>query len=359
MLACTLKTKPVTCSSAGSTARGSAGCGLDRARLGRLRSRRRREAGDAVQQLVHAEAPQRRAEVDRAQMALAVGREFEGRTGPAHQLDLLAQARELRLGQQLCQPLVLDPAAGDRRRRLLAGPRERQEALARQVVAALELPAHAGRPGHGHGIERQQLADLVEQLEGVAPLAVELVDEGDDRHVAQAADLEQLAGLGLDALGRVDHHDRGIDRRQGAVGVFAEVLVARRVEQVEGAAAEIEGHDRGGHGDAAGLLDLHPVRARAPALAARLDRAGQVDRPAEQQQLLGQGGLARVRVRDNGEGAAPLGGLGYRARHRARQRFGKHGAQGTPPVSCGKSCCPGNPMGVAPGPLSNDLAGSP
>ena len=54
----------------------------------------------------------------------------------------------------------------------------------------------------GVDVERQRLLDLVDQVERVAALAVELVDEGDDRHVAQPADLEQLAGLLLDALAR-------------------------------------------------------------------------------------------------------------------------------------------------------------
>jgi hypothetical protein len=57
-------------------------------------------------------------------------------------------------------------------------------------------------------------------LEAGAAFAVHLVDESDDRHRAQAADLEQLAGLRLDALGRVDHHDRRIDGGERAVGVF-------------------------------------------------------------------------------------------------------------------------------------------
>ncbi len=47
----------------------------------------------------------------------------------------------------------------------------------------------------------RDLLDLVQQVERVAALAVELVDEGDDRHVAQPADLEELTGLLLDALG--------------------------------------------------------------------------------------------------------------------------------------------------------------
>ena len=44
---------------------------------------------------------------------------------------------------------------------------------------------------------------------------------------ARAADLEQLARLRLDALGRVEHHDHAVDGEQRAIGVFAEVLVAR------------------------------------------------------------------------------------------------------------------------------------
>src|SRR3546814_15632260 len=47
---------------------------------------------------------------------------------------------------------------------------------------------------------------------------------------------------------------------------------------------------------------------------ARLDRTGHLDRAAEQQQLLGERGLARVRVRNDREGAA-AGGFGGNIRH--------------------------------------------
>jgi hypothetical protein len=61
----------------------------------------------------------------------------------------------------------------------------------------------------------------------------DLVGKGDDRHVAQPA--EELAGLLLDAPGGVEHHHRTVDRAQRAVGVLAEILVARGVEQVNAA----------------------------------------------------------------------------------------------------------------------------
>ena len=65
-----------------------------------------------------------------------------------------------------------------------------------------------------------RLTDLVQQLIGISGLAVKLVDKGKNGNVAHDADLEQLDGLGLHALGAVDHHNRGVRGHQGAVGVL-------------------------------------------------------------------------------------------------------------------------------------------
>ena len=89
---------------------------------------------------------------------------------------------------------------------------------------------------------------------------------------------------------------------------WAEILVARRVEQVEGEPLMLEAHHRRGHRDAALALDRHPIRAHPPPLAPRLDFARQLDRPAKQQQFLGQRGLAGVRMRNDRKGA-PAEGL--------------------------------------------------
>ena len=48
------------------------------------------------------------------------------------------------------------------------------------------------------------------------------------------ADLEEFAGLLLHALGRVQYHHRAVDRGQRAMSDLAEILVAQRVEEVEG-----------------------------------------------------------------------------------------------------------------------------
>jgi hypothetical protein len=64
--------------------------------------------------------------------------------------------------------------------------------LVRKSIGAEEIRAHAHRPGHRRGVQRQVGLDLVQKLEGMTALAVNLVDERDDGDVAQPADLEEL-----------------------------------------------------------------------------------------------------------------------------------------------------------------------
>ena len=199
---------------------------------GRLWTRRRRVAGDRVDQLGDAEILQGRTEIDRGEIALAESLEIEFRVTAARQLDLVGEALgDVRASVTRAKELARSAfGAADR-----AGSK---------IEDALELAAHADRPHLRGHIEREHISDLVERLEGIAALAVDLVDEGDDRHRAQAADFEQLAGLRLDAFRGVDHHHRRIHCGQRAVGIFREILVAWRVEQVEGDPVTCEGHHR-------------------------------------------------------------------------------------------------------------------
>ena len=246
----------------------------------------------SLDQLGHAEALQRRTEIDRRQVAAAIGVDVEFGIADLGELDLLGKA----IGDF---GFAIALACEFLRRAF--GPRD---AAGGKIEHAFELAAHADRIGLRTDVEREHVGDLVEQFEHRPAFAVDLVDEGDDRHAAQATDLEQLARLRLDALRGVDHHHGGIDRGQRAIGIFGEVFVPRRVEQVEGDSITLEGHHRARHRDPALLLDLHPVRTRASRLAARLDFAGEVDRAALQQEFLGQRRLARVGMRDDREGAA-------------------------------------------------------
>ena len=111
--------------------------------------------------------------------------------------------------------------------------------------------------------------------------------------------------LALNALGAVDHHHGGVDRRQRAIGVLGEVLVARRVDEVEELAAPFERHCSRRNGDAAVLLHLHEVRARPPRLALGAHLAGLLDRAAEEQQLFRERRLSRIGMRDDRKRPSP------------------------------------------------------
>ena len=75
---------------------------------------------------------------------------------------------------------------------------EQQEGIGEEIIGAEKVAPHADRPGGRGHVERQRLLDVVQQVERAAALAVELVDKGDDRHIAQPAHLEELTGLLLD-----------------------------------------------------------------------------------------------------------------------------------------------------------------
>ena len=275
---------------------------------GLARLRRRCVFDEKVQQWLHAEVVDARAEEHRRLPAVQVGLLVEGVAGALHQFQFVAQR-----GQHLRADLLLQARRVQRGEDggILAG-----EVAARfvqvhfagdQVHHALQALAHADRPGDRRALDAQHAFHFVQQLDRILAFAVQLVDEGHDGRVAQAADFHQLDGAFFHALGHVDHHQRAVHRGEHAVGVLAEVGVAGGVEQVDDAALVGELHHRGGDRDAALLLQRHPVRGGVAGGLAALDRAGHLDRAAEQQQLLGQRGLAGVGVGNDGEGAAARG----------------------------------------------------
>ena len=103
--------------------------------------------------------------------------------------------------------------------------------------------------------------------------------------MAHGAHLEQLAGLGLDALGRVDDHHGAVGRHQRAVGILGKVLVTGCVEDVDAAAVVLELKNARGDGDAALLFQFHPVGDRVTRGRLALYRAGELDRPSVKQEL--------------------------------------------------------------------------
>jgi hypothetical protein len=115
------------------------------------------------------------------------------------------------------------------------------------------------RPCDRERAELEHVFEFVYQRQRIARGPVALVHEGEDRHAALVADLEQFPGLALDALGCVDDHDDGVDGGQDAVGVLGEILVAGRVEQVDLVTVVLELERGRTDGDAALAFEFHPV----------------------------------------------------------------------------------------------------
>eukprot|EP00518_Triparma_eleuthera_P013755 CAMPEP_0182484124 /NCGR_PEP_ID=MMETSP1319-20130603/42858_1 /TAXON_ID=172717 /ORGANISM="Bolidomonas pacifica, Strain RCC208" /LENGTH=134 /DNA_ID=CAMNT_0024685995 /DNA_START=51 /DNA_END=455 /DNA_ORIENTATION=- len=102
----------------------------------------------------------------------------------------------------------------------------------------------------------------------------------------------------------------------------------RRVENVDLVLAEVEAHGRCGDAYAPVLLHLHEVGGGAPLLALLPDRAGLLDGAAVQEELLGHGGLSRVRMRNDRDVPSPhhlrggrLEGVGRRRRAEAESEW--------------------------------------
>ena len=131
--------------------------------------------------------------------------------------------------------------------------------IVQDVVHAFEVFAHADRPGYGRAADLQDVFHFVQQFQRIAHFAVVFVHEGNNRRIAQAADVQEFDGLRFHAFCRVNDHQGAVDGGQNAVGVFGEVLVSRRVQEVDGVVFVVELHHGRGHGNAALLLDVHPV----------------------------------------------------------------------------------------------------
>ena len=192
------------------------------------------------------------------------------------------------------------------RRGAARGAGEADEHPGPAVQHALEVSGDAHRPRQRCGPQADAFVDLVHQLQGVSPRPVPLVDDGDDRDAPVLADLEQFQGLRLETLGGVDEHHRAVHRGQHPVGVFGEVGVPGRVEQVDDTVPVRELQRRRRDRDASGLLHLHPVRHGRATSGLAVDGAGLGDHPRMQGQCLGQRRFTGVGMADHGEGAAAL-----------------------------------------------------
>ena len=178
--------------------------------------------------------------------------------------------------------------------------------LVEAVEDPLEVHPGADGPVDRERTDAQHALQFIQEFQRVLGGAVALVDEGENRDATSTADFKELLGLRLNALGGIDDHHHSIDGSEHAVGVFREILVPGGVQQIDGKALVFELENGGADGDATLAFQFHPVGGGGSLMLACGHRSGQVDGPTVKQQLLGEGGLPCIGVRNDGKGAATL-----------------------------------------------------
>ena len=218
------------------------GEGVDFSTVSHAGQRRRRHVEEGLQEGLDAKVRQRRTEEYRAELARANLLQIE-LASRAQKLHVLAQLLRARRADQLVDLRVVRVDLQLIRAVFAGNAGEKVNAALLPVVDALEFLAAADGPVDGVGFNTQLAFQLVQEIEGVLGLAVHFIDKGENRNVTHGADLEELARLRLDALAAVDDHDRRVRRHERAVGVLGEVLVARRVQNVDAVAVIAELHN--------------------------------------------------------------------------------------------------------------------
>ena len=215
----------------------------DQALICRPRARRRCMTRQPIQQMRNAEIAQRGTKIDRRQRPFQKTISIECGIAGTRQQNFLGKGQSPVIPHQRCKLRVFGRFKLDRFRALRHG----QEAVCCQIINSGEVSRAAHGPCGRGCVQRQQILDFIQQFERLARFAVHLIDEGDDRNVAHAANFKEFARLALDPLGRIQHHHGGIHRGQGAIGIFRKILVAWCVQQVEDHAVTFKGHDGGRH----------------------------------------------------------------------------------------------------------------
>ena len=230
------------------------------ARIAGARRRRRRQLDERLQKRLEAEVRQRAAEKYRSLNAGEVFVDVEVRSCRSDDVERLAEMCVDVFADRLAGGRIVKRGHVDRRAVLpLRLAFVEMQHLALDVVHAAKMFGIADRPVHGSRCDAQGRLDVVHQRQRILRRPVELVDERQDGQPMTPANLVQLSRLRLDAIRGVDHHHDTVGGNEGAVGVFAEVLVAGSVEQRHAPALDLELERSRRNRDAALLLELHPV----------------------------------------------------------------------------------------------------
>ena len=128
------------------------------------------------------------------------------------------------------------------------------------VINPPEADSASDRPVHRIGPDAEFLFQLIQQVKGILGVPIHFVDKSKNRNSSHRTNPEELPRLRLNPLCSVNDHHRRIRRHQGPVGILREILVSRRIQNVDAIPLIFKLKHRRGHRNSSLLLQLHPVR---------------------------------------------------------------------------------------------------
>ena len=271
------------------------------------RAGRRGNAHEGIEHLLHPEVVECAAEEHGGDPAGTVSFKVQCIVHPIDQFHIVAQQvrcilADLHIQSGVVQIVEVQAAAFHFRLHAL----EKLQVAIEQIVHPLKGGTDADGPAERPHLDAELFLQFIEQVVRIAPFEVHLVDEHDNRRVAHAAHFHEAFGLRFNAFHAIDHQHHAVHGRQRAVGVLREIAVTGCIQQVDALARVVEGHHRGADADSALPLDVHEI-ARGPfADLVALHCASRLDGTAVEQELLGERGLASIRMADDGERASLL-----------------------------------------------------
>ncbi len=231
--------------------------------------------------------------------ALQVGR-HQGVVGQGHALQqLMAVARRL-------VPQLRRDGAVDRRQAVRVPIVVAHGAHGHQVDHAPEVVLKPDRDLDRYRVGGEPVAQHVQAARERSAGAIHLVGEDDARHVVAVGLAPHRLRLRLHAGHAVEHHHAAVEHAQAAFHLDSKVDVPGRVDDSDAVVVPQARGGGGGDGDALAALLLGVVHGGRPVV----DLAGAMDDAGDEQDALGDGGLAGVDVRDDPDVAGAVERIG-------------------------------------------------
>ena len=105
------------------------------------------------------------------------------------------------------------------------------------LIYSFETFARTNRPVYRTGRNTEFLLDFIQKFKGIIGIPVHFINKGKNRNPPHDAYFEQFSCLRLNAFGCVDNHDRRIRRHQRPISIFREILMPRRIQNVDAKSA--------------------------------------------------------------------------------------------------------------------------